>query len=265
MGRDHVAGVPAEAGHTVVAAEPPPAAPRHVVILGLGPSLERYVDIVKRLGSRHAFADEVWGINAVGGVLQCDRIFHMDDVRIQEVRAAAAPQSNIANMLAWMRRHPGPILTSRIPEPNAYPGLVAFPLEPVINALGYAYFNSTAAYAVAYAIFLGVDRISLFGFDFTYPNAHHAEKGRACVEFWLGIAAARGIELGISEASSLLDTVEGDAAGFYGYDAVHVDMTVTEGIASIGFRPREQLPTAAQIEARYDHTRHPSPLASRPE
>ena len=62
----------------------------------------------------------------------------MDDVRIQEVRAAAAPQSNIANMLAWMRRHPGPILTSRIPEPNAYPGLVAFPLEPVINALGYA-------------------------------------------------------------------------------------------------------------------------------
>ena len=69
----------------------------------------------------------------------------------------------------------------------------------------------------------------------------------------------------ISEASSLLDTVEGDAAGFYGYDAVHVDMTVTEGIASIGFRPREQLPTAAQIEARYDHTRHPSPLASRPE
>ena len=129
MGRDHVARVPAEAGHTVVAAEPPPAAPRHVVILGLGPSLEHYVDNVKRLGGRHAFADEVWGINAVGGVLQCDRIFHMDDVRVQEARAAAAPESNIAHMLAWMRRHPGPIMTSQVPEPNDYPGLVAFPLS----------------------------------------------------------------------------------------------------------------------------------------
>jgi hypothetical protein len=51
-----------------------------------------------------------------------------------------------------------------------------------------AYFNSTAAYAVAYAIHMGVKKISVFGMDFTYPNAHDAEKGRACVEFWLGIA-----------------------------------------------------------------------------
>jgi hypothetical protein len=44
-----------------------------------------------------------------------------------------------------------------------------------------------------------VKKISLFGMDFTYPNAHDAEKGRACVEFWLGIAAARGIELAHAE------------------------------------------------------------------
>ena len=163
--------------------EPAAPAPEHVVILGLGPSLEHYVDTVKRLGGRRAFSDEVWGINAVGGVLLCDRLFHMDDVRVQEARAAAALGSNIAHMLAWMRQHPGPIMTSQVPEPNDYPGLVAFPLEDVVNNLEYSYFNSTAAYAVAYAIYLGVKKISLFGFDFTYPNAHHAEKGRACVEF----------------------------------------------------------------------------------
>jgi hypothetical protein len=38
----------------------------------------------------------------------------MDDVRIQEIRAAARPESNIATMLGWMRKHPGPIYTSRL-------------------------------------------------------------------------------------------------------------------------------------------------------
>ena len=140
-------------------------APEHVVILGLGPSLESYVDIAKRLGGRHVFCDEVWGINAVGGVIQCDRIFHMDDVKIQEIRSEAKPESNIARMLEWMRKHPGPIYTSRADE--RYPGLVAYPLEDVINSCGWAYFNSTAAYAVAYAVHIGVKKISLFGADFS--------------------------------------------------------------------------------------------------
>ena len=170
--------------------------PEHVVLLGLGPSLESYVDFVKRLGGRRRFADEVWGINAVGDVIICDRIFHMDDLRVQERRAAAAPDSNIAVMVKWLKTHPGPIYTSQKVE--GYPGLVEFPLQDVINNLGHVYFNSTAAYAVAYAIHIGVKKISLFGFDFTYPNAHDAEKGRACVEFYLGIATQRGIKLAMS-------------------------------------------------------------------
>ena len=69
------------------AAEAAAAGPRHVVILGLGPSLESYVDLVKRLGGRRAFADEVWAINALGDVVACDRFFHMDDFRVQQLRA----------------------------------------------------------------------------------------------------------------------------------------------------------------------------------
>lgn len=235
--------------------------PAHVVLLGMGPSLEHYLDIVKRMGSRHRFADQVWAINALGDIVQCDAVFHMDDVRIQEIRAAAAPDSNIAAMLTWLKRHPGPVFTSRPHED--YPGLVAFPLEDVINGLGHCYFNSTAAYAVAYAIYVGVKRISLFGFDFTYPNAHHAEKGRACVEFWLGQASARNIEICISDRSSLMDMVE-DRLGTepYGYDtlAVQIETSDEDGRAHVTFTPREDLPTAAEIEARYDHANHPNPL-----
>jgi hypothetical protein len=45
---------------------------------------------------------------------------------------------------------------------------VEYPLEDVINSTGMVYYNSTAAYAVAFAIHIGATQISLHGFDFTY-------------------------------------------------------------------------------------------------
>jgi SAM-dependent methyltransferase len=235
--------------------------PNHVAILGLGPSLEQYVDFTKRLGGKHAYCDEVWGINALGGVLLCDRIFHMDDVRVQEVRAAAQPESNIARMLQWLRVHPGPIITSR--EHPDYPGLVAFPLQDVLNSLGQAYFNSTAAYAVAYAIHIGVKHISLFGCDFTYPNSHDAEKGRGCVEFWLGIASAKGIKLSLPKTSSLLDGIYQLQDRFYGYDTLAITLRPQDkGRVEVDLQPIDTLPTAEEIEQRYDHSQHPNKLIS---
>lgn len=232
--------------------------PAHVAILGMGPSLGSFVELTKRLGGASRYCDEVWGINAVADVIRCDRVFHMDDIRIQEIRAAANPESNIAAMIKWLKRHPGPIYTSRPRED--YPGLVAFPLEAVVNHFGYAYFNSTAAYAVAYALHIGVSRMSLFGFDFTYPNAHHAEKGRACVEFWLGLAAAHGVEISIPQVSSLMDGCEPQEDRVYGYDTVHLRISRKGKRAKVSMTPRDVLPTAAEIEARYDHNKHPSPL-----
>lgn len=234
-------------------------APGHVAILGMGPSLGAFLEIGKRLGGRHKFCDEVWGINCLGDVFACDRVFHMDDVRIQQIRADARPDSNIAAMLQWMKTHPGPIYTSRT-HPD-YPGLVAYPLEDVINHLGHAYFNSTAAYAMAYAVHIGVEKITVFGNDFTYANAHDAEKGRACVEFWMGQAAARGIKLSIPHVSSLMDACNTPAERLYGYDTVDVALKPRGDRMTVRFKEKTgPLPTAAEIEHRYDHERHPSPL-----
>lgn len=239
------------------------AVPESVAILGMGPSLNQYVLIARQLGARKKLADEVWGINALGDVLQCDRIFHMDDVRIQEIRAKARPQSNIANMLEWMKAHPGPIYTSRTHQD--YPGLVPFPLEDVYNSTGYLYFNSTAAYAVAYAIHIGVKKLVIAGMDFTYEDAHDSEKGRGCVEFWLGIAAARGIQITIVKTSSLMDACEPFEKRAYGYNTVALKFERREdGAHRIVFVERDQatLPTADEIEADYDHSAHPNPLVS---
>lgn len=233
--------------------------PESVAILGLGPSLAAYVDLAKRLGARGKLADEIWGINALGDIIACDRVFHMDDVRIQEARAEARPESNIAAMLGWLKRHPGPIYTSRPHED--YPGLVAYPLADVINSTGYAYFNNTAAYAVAYAVHLGVRKISLFGCDFTYPKAHDAEKGRGCVEWWLGFAAARGIKIAMPPSTSLMDALVPPDERLYGYDTVRVQLRERGGRTRVKFLPREEIPTADEIEDRYDHSQHPNALA----
>lgn len=234
---------------------------KHVTILGLGPSVSAYLDITRRLGGRHKYSDETWCINALGGVLQCDRIFHMDDVRIQLIRSAARPESNIAAMLEWMRETETPIITSRL-HPG-FPSLVEFPLEAVINNLTFDYFNSTAAYAVAYAIYLGVEKISLFGCDYTYPNAHDAEKGRACVEFWLGQAAARGIKIGLPKSTTLMDGLYSRQERLYGYDTRTVEFIHEEdGYIRVAYTEKEDLPTADAIEAAYDHSAHPNALVS---
>lgn len=229
-------------------------AEKHVAILGLGPSLDQYLEITKRLGGRSRFCDETWAINALGNVFDCDLVFHMDDVRIQEIRAQAAPASNIAAMLHWLKISRVPVVTSRA-HPD-YPALVEFPLEDVLNHLGHDYFNSTAAYAVAFAIHAGATKISLFGMDYTYPNAHDAEKGRACVEFWLGQAHARGIQINLPKTTTLMDAMYPIAARLYGYDTVDIVFnSQADGSIKLNFTERVSLPTAAEIERNYDHSR----------
>lgn len=240
------------------------AAPEHVAIVGLGPSCATFFELTRRMGGVSAWCDEVWGINAIGDVLRCDRVFHMDDIKVQELRAAANPSGNIAAMVKWLKCHPGPIYTS-VTRPG-YPGLVAYPLEAVLNSRhdsngGAPYFNSTAAYAIAYAVHIGVKRISLFGLDYTLPNSHKAEQGRACCEFWLGIAAARGIEITLPDTTSLLDACATDRDRLYGYDCVDVALVdQSDGSVRVAMTDRADIPTAAEIEQRYNHTDHPNPL-----
>lgn len=236
--------------------------PKHVAIVAHGASLLQYIFIAKGRGARAKLADETWGINAVADVVACDRVFHMDDIAVQEIRAAAKPDGNIAAMLPWLQKHPGPVYTSIVRD--GYPGMVPFPLEDVINNLGYAYFNSTVAYAVAYAIHIGVEEISLWGCDFTYASAHDAERGRGCVEYWLGYARARGINVSLPQRTSLLDSAEIDPVDLklYGYDLMQLAADEdAAGHVTVSMMPKTA-PTAAEIEARYDHSKHPSPLMS---
>ena len=170
----------------------------------------------------------------------------------QEIRAAAAPHSNIAALLKAIKASSTPVMTSR-KHPD-YPALVEFPLEDVLNHLGHAYFNSTAAYAIAFAIHIGVKKISFYGIDFTYDNQHHGERGRACCEYWIGLCMADGIEIQLASKTALMDACAPPAERLYGYDGVDVIFKDgPDGELQLEFQPKP-LPSAEEIERRYDHT-----------
>ena len=134
-------------------------------------------------------------------------------------------------------------------EAGGFPGMVAFPLEEVINGAGRDYFNSTIAYALALAIHEGAESIALYGADYTFPDKHVAEKGRACCEYWLGVASARGIKIGIVSESTMMDACEPKT--LYGYDAVNIIRKIDEsGHCHIEFQDKIT-PTAKEIEKRY--------------
>jgi hypothetical protein len=223
-------------------------APKTIALVAMGKSAGTYINMCSTKGDRRLLADETWAINAMGGVIKHDLLFHMDDCKIQESRAVRQPDGNVAGILRWLRNHPR-FITSKAYDD--YPGAIEFPLQDVMNAVGVSYFNNTVAYAIAYAMYLGVGKISLFGVDFSYENDHKAERGRGCVEFLLGMAAARGIEVEVGGDSTLLDANVDPKNRFYGYDANDIELKYTDAGVEVLQTPREVLPTAEEIEKRY--------------
>ena len=164
-------------------------------------------------GGRQALFDEVWSINAMGGILDCEKIFMMDGASylINETKGMS---DDCSGYEGWMRTTKAQIITA-FPETDICPTAVAYPLQKVLSSVPYPYLNNTVAYAVAYAICEGVEELSLFGCDFTYADKHAAESGRGCVEFLLGVAISRGMKISVAENSSLLGTNASEQ--FYGY------------------------------------------------
>lgn len=220
--------------------------PESVSIVAMGFSCLEYIQETIKLADRTRLTEETWIINALGGVIQYDLLFHMDDCRVQEARAKENPDWNVGGMMRWLKG--ARFITSKA-YPD-YPGAMEFPLKAVADNLKSLYFNSTPAYALGYAIAIGVQKIHLYGLDYTYPDKHKAEKGRACIEYLCGIAKERGIDVFIPKTTTLFDANVPKEEKPYGYDAYHVHYEVKDGEFQIDFEEKD-LPSAAEIETRY--------------
>lgn len=187
--------------------------PKNVALVALGPSKADFFEMQTPHEPLAAF-DEVWTMNTGLRFVKHDLVFIMDDLLDFGSRY---PEYGTA-----MRGHGKPILTSATYA--EYPAAVRYPIEAVIAAAPQSanyYHHNSVPYVLAYANWLGVERIALFGCDYSYPNMAHREEGQAVTAFWCGYLRGRGIEVDIAQGSSLLETGRRVAdplfRQFYGY------------------------------------------------
>jgi len=93
---------------------------------------------------------------------------------------------------------------------GAFPNGIVFPLDK----MPFRYFTSSIAYMIAYAIYKKVDSIDIYGVPLYGGGEHEAQ--RPCLEFWIGYAMGKGIEVTIHKPSCLLSSVP--SYGIYAYD-----------------------------------------------
>lgn len=171
--------------------------PEKVVIVGGGTtrtfflkSLSVHEDVWK--------GHEVWGLNTgIRWLKKADMFFLMDDMDLFG--------HNFPDYGRDMENETRPILTSHVyPQ---YPTAIEYPLIEMMEFYGPTvrpYFHDgSGGYLLAYAGFVGVKELNIFGMDYA---AHEArEEGRECAEFWAGVISARGTRVKVSTASTFLN------------------------------------------------------------
>ena len=184
---------------------------KNIAIVAMGQS-----QIDFHLSQTHSVEfDEIWAINAMIGVLpSIDRAFILDPMsRFLDTEDAGTMTPMMKKKLPKCNF---PIYTCELDE--RVPAAIEYPIELVVHDLGCSYFNNTIPYAIAFALWSKVSKISLFGIDFTYrTNMHFAEAGRSCTEFWLSKCIDAGMQIEVAPRSSLLDTDIPMQEKLYGY------------------------------------------------
>lgn len=102
--------------------------------------------------------------------------------------------------------------------PDGVDGAFEYPLTEVVEYCQSYYFTNTPAYMIALAMTRKAKKISLFGVDFDYGDPRGAyEAGKPCVEYWVGRAQARGIEIDLPAMTNLMSVRTLQQKGLYGY------------------------------------------------
>ena len=223
-----------------------------IAIVGLGAS---YADFIAARVNSKKF-DEIWGINSIGGIIHVDRTIMMDPVSRFLDTKNAGTQTEIAR--EFLKNNKKPIYTCELDKRVKH--LVKYPLADVVKDTGLCYFNNTVPYAIALAIHEKVNKINLYGIDYSYMhNLHMAEAGRACTEFWLAVAINRGMQIEVAHRSNLLDTNVPDEEKLYGYHRLDDPLvqTINKGVLEVSRQsklsspePQDKTPV---LFGRHDH------------
>jgi hypothetical protein len=152
---------------------------------------------------------QIWGANeahAFKFFTEADAWFQVHNSYRQKIA-----KRGIHGHYDWLRENPWEIPIYSPHVLKGVPHSTAYPLDDVCyEFLGnirkgdreIKYFNSSFDYMVALALLQRYERIEVYGFDMAGDNEYSLQKPSA--EFWLGVAAGRGVEIYLPEQSKLL-------------------------------------------------------------
>jgi len=104
---------------------------KRVAIVAMGNSHAEFTKSSASNGDSSIFADEVWAVNSMGGVIYHDRVFMLDPPsRFLDTEDAG---SMTPGMRKWLPTHSGPIYTCVLDD--RVPGAVLYPLQEVCSTL----------------------------------------------------------------------------------------------------------------------------------
>ncbi len=117
----------------------------------------------------------------------------------------------------WLElEHPFPVYM--LEECEAFPSVVRFPIEQLIQKVGRDYFTSTVAYALAAGLALALDgkiqEVGLWGIDLVH-DTEYADQ-RPCAEYWCGRLEGAGVKVTTHPNSAILRQRHR-----YGYEAAN--------------------------------------------
>ena len=217
-------------------------APKVIAIVGLGPTQQDWHAAHVQYTPPVEVVDEVWTVNKGFRTINCDLCFVMDDL-MDEARKSP----RYAKEIAAVSGDGLPMLTSTVDAPVAqlWPKVQAYPLKEVLafwgehvfdrrhafhpaaevekpDPLQYgldeaAYFNNSIPYMLAYAGMIGIERVYMFGCDYSFPGNVAREDDRANAEYWIAaLQFGLGVAFRYSSRTTLCSRDKGRQ--FYGFN-----------------------------------------------
>ena len=173
----------------------------YITILGNGQTLTRCPE--KKIEN-----GEYWGCNNTYKKVkvELDKLFIMHDLY-------STQYNKEKNLIKEINEKSFPVYTL-----GKYAELkngVQYPMKKIIKEFKVAYFLNNISYMLALAILQKPKCIGMFGVDMSFgTNVEYMQNEKACIEFWLGLATGRGIEIHIPQQSTVMKRQKYSA--FYG-------------------------------------------------
>lgn len=157
---------------------------------------------------------DTWGMNTSVYMRECDVGFQVHTKEAWEKSCARYkhPVDVFEHSLKGAEEQNIPIYMLDI-FPYSPKTAVRYPIEEIVEEFGEPYFSCSIPFMLALAIRQKYDKIDLYGCTVFVDSEYAWEK--PCIEYWIGMARGRGIQVTLHEPTHVCKTHD---LKIYGYD-----------------------------------------------